>query len=277
MAFTHLHLHTEYSLLDGACRINKLVERVKALGMDSCAITDHGVMFGVIDFYRECKSQGIKPIIGCEVYTAARTMLDKDFDKDKYQGHLVLLAKNNEGYQNLITLVSAGFTEGYYYKPRIDFELLKQHHEGLIATSACLAGVVSRALLNHSNEKAKEVALQYKELFGPEHFYLELQDHQDGSAIVKMPVEVPDEILKESKAIEQRIRRTILAAMINLANLGVVDYTNSEFEYYAPRYFDFKEIRLLMKQIEDNSSRKAKVNIKKFIQVLFTDIFSKAN
>ena len=120
MAFTHLHVHTEYSLLDGAARIKELVRRVKELGMDSVAITDHGVMFGVIDFYKECKKQGIKPIIGCEVYTAKRGMLDKEADKDKHQGHLVLLAKNEQGYQNLIKIVSLGFTKGYYYKPRID-------------------------------------------------------------------------------------------------------------------------------------------------------------
>ena len=115
MEFTHLHVHTEYSLLDGSNKIKECIQRVKELGMDSCAITDHGVMFGVIDFYKECKKQGIKPIIGCEVYTAARTMMDKDADKDKYQGHLVLLAKDNEGYRNLIKIVSKGFTEGYYY------------------------------------------------------------------------------------------------------------------------------------------------------------------
>ena len=124
MAFTHLHVHTEYSLLDGAARIKDIVARAKELGMDSLAITDHGVMFGVIDFYKECKKQGIKPVIGCEVYTAARTMLDKDADKDKYQGHLVLLARDNDGYKNLIKIVSAGFTKGYYYKPRIDKDLL---------------------------------------------------------------------------------------------------------------------------------------------------------
>ena len=129
MAFTHLHVHTEYSLLDGAARIKPLVARAKELGMDSLAITDHGVMFGVIDFYRECLAQGIRPIIGCEVYTAARSMEDKDADKDKYQGHLVLLAKNNRGYQNLIKIVSLGFTKGFYYKPRIDKSVLRKYSE----------------------------------------------------------------------------------------------------------------------------------------------------
>ncbi|MBR5229879.1 MAG: PHP domain-containing protein, partial [Firmicutes bacterium] len=147
MAFTHLHVHTEYSLLDGAARIKDLVARAKALGMDSLAITDHGVMFGVVDFYKECKKQGIKPIIGCEVYTAARKLTDKEVDKDKYQGHLVLLAKNETGYKNLIKIVSEGFIRGYYYKPRIDKDVLAAHSEGIIALSACLAGEVQHRLL----------------------------------------------------------------------------------------------------------------------------------
>lgn len=176
MAFTHLHVHTEYSLLDGAARITDVVARAKELGMDSLAITDHGVMFGVIDFYKECKKQGIKPVIGCEVYTAARTMHDKDPDKDKYQGHLVLLAKNNDGYKNLIKIVSKGFTEGYYYKPRIDKDVLRGHSEGIIALSACLAGKVQSCLLNRDYEGAKAEAMAMDEIFGHGNFYLELQD-----------------------------------------------------------------------------------------------------
>lgn len=176
MAFTHLHVHTEYSLLDGAARIKDLIARAKELGMDSIAITDHGVMFGVIDFYREALKNGIKPIIGCEVYTAARTMLDKDADKDKYQGHLVLLAKNQEGYQNLIKIVSEGFTKGYYYKPRIDKNVLREHSSGLIALSACLAGNIQRKLSNRDYNGAKEEALELLDIFGEGNFYLELQD-----------------------------------------------------------------------------------------------------
>ena len=176
MAFTHLHVHTEYSLLDGAARIRDLVRRVKELGMDSVAITDHGVMFGVIDFYKECKKQGIKPIIGCEVYTAARKMTDKDPDKDKHQGHLVLLAKNQQGYKNLIKIVSLGFTKGYYYKPRIDKDVLRQHSEGIIALSACLAGNIQHYLLNSDYDSAKKEAQALQEIFGRENFYLELQD-----------------------------------------------------------------------------------------------------
>ncbi|MBE6034598.1 MAG: DNA polymerase III subunit alpha [Clostridiales bacterium] len=176
MAFTHLHVHTEYSLLDGAARIKDLIARAKELGMDSIAITDHGVMFGVIDFYREALKNGIKPIIGCEVYTAARTMLDKDAEKDKYQGHLVLLAKNQEGYQNLIKIVSEGFTKGYYYKPRIDKSVLRQHSQGIIALSGCLAGNIQRKLSNRDYNGAKEEALELLDIFGEGNFYLELQD-----------------------------------------------------------------------------------------------------
>ena len=176
MAFTHLHVHTEYSLLDGAARIKDLIGRAKELNMKSIAITDHGVMFGVIDFYREAKKQGVHPIIGCEVYTAARTMLDKDVDKDKHQGHLILLAKNEEGYQNLIKIVSEGFTKGYYYKPRIDKSVLRQYSQGIIALSACLAGNIQRKLMNRDYDGAKNEALELLDIFGEGNFYLELQD-----------------------------------------------------------------------------------------------------
>lgn len=174
--FTHLHLHTEYSLLDGACRINRLMERVKELGQTSVAITDHGVMYGVVDFYKAAKKAGVHPIIGCEVYVATRTRFDKVNRMDGSY-HLVLLCENETGYRNLIKLVSAGFTEGFYSKPRIDKELLEKHHEGLIALSACLAGEIPRALASGDFEKAKEAALYYQNLFGPDRFYLEIQDH----------------------------------------------------------------------------------------------------
>lgn len=174
--FTHLHLHTEYSLLDGACRINRLMERVKELGQTSVAITDHGVMYGVVDFYKAAKKAGIHPIIGCEVYVAKRTRFDKVNRMDGSY-HLVLLCENETGYRNLIKLVSAGFTEGFYSKPRIDKELLEQHHEGLIALSACLAGEIPRALANGDFEAAREKALYYQNLFGKDRFYLEIQDH----------------------------------------------------------------------------------------------------
>lgn len=175
MAFTHLHVHTEYSLLDGACKIDKLLKRVKELGMSSCAITDHGNMHGCVAFFDKAKDMGIKPIIGCECYTAARTRLDKDASLDRKQGHLVLLVKNETGYQNLIKLVSISNKEGFYYKPRIDHELLTDYHEGLVCLSACLAGKVQHELLNGNYEGAKEEALFLKGLFG-EDFYLEMQD-----------------------------------------------------------------------------------------------------
>ncbi len=176
MGFTHLHVHTEYSLLDGAARISEVVSRAKELGMKSLAITDHGVMFGVIDFYKECQKQGVKPIIGCEVYLAARGMLDKDPDLDRYQTHLVLLAENNEGYHNLIKIVSEGCTKGFYYKPRVDKDCLMRHRGGIIATSACLAGKVQRLLLNRDYEGAKAEALEMQEIFGKGNFFLEIQD-----------------------------------------------------------------------------------------------------
>ena len=174
--FTHLHLHTEYSLLDGACRINKLMDRVKALGQTAVAITDHGVMYGCVEFYKAAKKAGVKPIIGCEVYVASRTRLDKVSRIDGSY-HLILLCKNETGYKNLIKMVSQGFTEGFYNKPRIDHELLEQHHEGLICLSACLAGEIPQALLAGDYEKAKNLAKYYEGLFGKGNYYLEIQDH----------------------------------------------------------------------------------------------------
>ncbi len=174
--FTHLHVHTEYSLLDGSAKIQELVERVKALGMDSIAITDHGAMYGVIDFYKAAKEAGIKPIIGCEVYVAVGSRLQKEGKGGGYY-HLVLLAENEEGYHNLIKLVSYGFLDGFYYKPRIDKDLLRQYHKGLIASSACLAGEVPRNILTMSYDHAKKAALEYLDIFGEGNFFLELQDH----------------------------------------------------------------------------------------------------
>ena len=179
MAFTHLHVHTEFSLLDGACRIRDLPRIVKEQGQPACAITDHGVMYGAIDFYRACKAEGVKPIIGCEVYVTpqGRSRFDKIHDFDAESRHLVLLCENETGYKNLSFLVSAGWTEGFYIKPRIDQELLRAHSEGLIALSACLAGEIPRRLRNGEYDNAKQYALELAEIFGPGHFYLELQDH----------------------------------------------------------------------------------------------------
>ena len=178
MNFAHLHVHTEYSLLDGSNKIKEYVARVKELGMNSAAITDHGVMFGVIDFYRAAKEAGIKPILGCEVYVAPGSRFDKEagINEDRYY-HLVLLAENNKGYANLVKIVSKGFVEGYYYKPRVDLELLEEYHEGIIALSACLAGEVQRNLARSMYEEAKRAAERYEKIFGKDHFYLELQDH----------------------------------------------------------------------------------------------------
>ncbi len=173
--FTHLHLHTEYSLLDGACRIPKLVERIKALGMDSCAITDHGVMYGVIDFYNAMKDAGIKPIIGCEVYVC-RNRLDKSAATRDYS-HLILLCENNTGYQNLMYLVSEGFLTGYYYKPRMDYDLIRQHHEGLIALSACISGDLPKLLLSEQYQGARDYIREMQEIFGKDHFFVEIMDH----------------------------------------------------------------------------------------------------
>lgn len=177
MAFVHLHVHTEYSLLDGACRIDGIMEQVKKLGQNAIAITDHGVMYGVIDFYRAAKDAGIKPIIGCEVYVAPRTMYDRVHGIDNEARHLVLLCENQVGYQNLSYLVSKAFQDGFYGKPRIDIDLLRQHHDGLIALSACLAGEIPRRLMNNDYAGAKEKALEFAQIFGPQHFYLEIQDH----------------------------------------------------------------------------------------------------
>ncbi len=163
MSFVHLHVHTEYSLLDGSNKIKEYVSRVKELGMNSAAITDHGVMYGVIDFYREARSQGINPILGCEVYVAPHSRFDREVTggDDRYY-HLVLLAENNKGYANLMKIVSKGFVEGYYYKPRVDKELLREYHEGIIALSACLAGEVQRYIVKGLYDEAKKTALEYQ-------------------------------------------------------------------------------------------------------------------
>ena len=178
MNFTHLHVHTEYSLLDGSNKIQEYVNRVRELGMDSAAITDHGVMYGVIDFYRAARAAGINPILGCEVYVAPGSRFDREIGSgdDRYY-HLVLLAENNQGYANLMKIVSKSFVEGFYYKPRVDLQLLEKYHEGLIALSACLAGEVARFLTRGMYEDAKAAALRYQDIFGKGNFFLELQDH----------------------------------------------------------------------------------------------------
>ena len=188
--FVHLHVHSEYSLLDGMCRINDLPKRAKELGMKAIALTDHGVMFGAVNFYKECIKENIKPIIGCEVYVAPRSRFQKETGIDDNYSHLILLAKNKEGYQNLIKLVSLGFTEGYYYKPRIDLEILEKYSEGLICLSACLAGSINKAILADDMEKAKEIALWHKNVFG-EDYYLEIQNNG-----------VPEQVMVNQKLIQ---------------------------------------------------------------------------
>ena len=197
MAFTHLHVHTEYSLLDGSSKISELLPRAKELGMDSLAITDHGVMYGVIDFYKKAKEVGIKPILGCEIYVAPGSRFDREQSRgeDRYY-HLVLLAENNQGYKNLMKIVTRGFTEGYYYRPRVDYEILERYHEGIIALSACLAGEIPNKILKEDYEGAREAARRMNALFGPGNFFLELQDHglrqqtQVNSVIMRMSKEL---------------------------------------------------------------------------------------
>ncbi|MCC8139062.1 MAG: DNA polymerase III subunit alpha [Lachnospiraceae bacterium] len=215
MAFAHLHVHTEYSLLDGSNKITEYVARVKELGMDSAAITDHGAMFGVIDFYKEAKAQGIKPILGCEVYVAPNSRFDKETTggEDRYY-HLVLLAENNQGYQNLMKIVSIGYTEGFYYKPRVDREVLARYHEGIIATSACLAGEVQRYIEKDQYEEACAAAKRYEDIFGKGNFFLELQDHG----------------IPEQKMVNQGLLRMSRELGIELVATNDVHYTYAEDE-----------------------------------------------
>ena len=198
MAFTHLHVHTEYSLLDGSSKIKELLPRAKELGMDSLAITDHGVMYGVIDFYKKAKEVGIKPILGCEVKVAPGSRFDREQSKgeDRYY-HLVLLAENNQGYQNLMKIVTRGFTEGYYYRPRVDYEILEQYHEGIIALSACLAGEIPNKILKEDFEGARAAARRMNELFGPGNFFLELQDHG-----IRQQTQVNSTVMRLSKELD---------------------------------------------------------------------------
>ena len=177
MSFVHLHVHTEYSLLDGACRIDQIAKRAKELGQTALAVTDHGVMYGAVAFYKACLAEGIKPIIGCEVYVAPKSRFDRQPGPENKYSHLILLCRNETGYRNLCFLVSAGFTEGYYLRPRIDWELLHAHSEGLICLSGCLAGEIPQALVHGDYEAAKARALDLRSAFGEENFYLEIQKH----------------------------------------------------------------------------------------------------
>ena len=219
MDFTHLHVHTEYSLLDGSNKIKELIARVKELGMDSVAITDHGVMYGVIDFYKEAQKQGIHPVIGCEVYVAPGSRFDKsgNMSSNRYH-HLVLLAENDTGYHNLMKIVSKGFTEGFYYKPRVDKELLKEYHEGIIALSACLAGEIPDALRKGLYQTALNAAQEMSEIFGEDHFYLELQDHG-----------IPDQ-----KTVNQGLLRLAKDTGLELADTDRMRYEGGQYYVKSP-------------------------------------------
>jgi DNA polymerase-3 subunit alpha len=214
--FTHLHVHTEYSLLDGACRIEELVNKAKELDMTSLAITDHGAMYGVVEFFKQAKKAGIKPILGFEAYVSPRGMTDRDPQKDKNQYHLVLLAENQEGFKNIMKLCSTGFVDGYYYKPRIDHDTLKKHSKGIIALSACLAGEVQSHLLDNNYEEAQKTALKYKEIFGENNFFLEMQDHG----------------MKEQQTVNESLIKLSSETKIKLVATNDVHYINKEDAYF---------------------------------------------
>ncbi len=214
--FTHLHVHTEYSLLDGACRIEELVNKAKELNMTSLAITDHGAMYGVVEFYKQAKKAGIKPILGFEAYVSPRRMTDKDPQKDKNQFHLVLLAENYEGFKNIMKLCSAGFVDGYYYKPRIDHDVLKRYSKGIIALSACLAGEIPSCLLDNNYEEAVSTALMYRDIFGENNFFLEMQDHG----------------IEEQQSVNKSLVKISLETGIKLVATNDIHYINKEDAYF---------------------------------------------
>lgn len=216
--FVHLHVHSEYSLLDGACRIDKLVEKVKAIGQKAIAITDHGVMYGVIDFYKKCRQEGINPIIGCEVYVAPRTRFDKDFTLDARANHMILLCKNNIGYKNLMYMVSLAYSEGFYKKPRIDEDLLKKHSEGIIALSACMGGKIPSLILKDEYENAKDTAIIYNKIFGQGNFYLELHSHR-----IKEQAIINEALVKISKETGVPLVATNDAHYINRSDANLQD------------------------------------------------------
>ncbi len=251
--FTHLHTHTEFSLLDGACRIEQLVSRARSLGMQSLAITDHGNMYGAVDFYKACKKQGIKPIIGCEVYVAPRTRFDKDKVLDKEYNHLILLCENETGYKNLIHMVSRAFTEGFYFKPRIDRDLLEKHHEGLICLSACLAGEIPQAILQKDYEKAKRTALWYNNIFGSGNYYLELQNHglpeqmavNEGIKRISRETGIPLVATNDVHYIEKDDAKIQQVLICIATNHVIGDDTGLEFhanEFYLKSELEMREI-----------------------------------
>ena len=265
MAFTHLHVHTEYSLLDGACRISRIASAVREKGMTSLAMTDHGVMYGVIDFYRACKKENIKPVIGCEVYVAPHSRFDKTSAYEKYY-HMVLLCENITGYQNLTKLVSKGFTEGFYSKPRIDDELLEQYHEGLICLSACLAGEIPQKLLDGDYNKAREKAEYYRDLFGKDNFFIELQDHgiEEQKRIIPNLVRIADEIgvdivaTNDSHYIEKEDSKTHNILLCIQTNRTINDNDRMEFqtnEFYLKTEDEMRALFSKYPQAIDNTQK----------------------
>lgn len=267
--FTHLHVHTEYSLLDGACRIEKLVFKAKELGMQSLAITDHGNMYGAVDFYKACKKHGVKPIIGCEVYVAPRTRFDKEKVLDKDYNHLILLCENETGYKNLIKLVSLSFTEGYYYKPRIDHDVLEKYHEGLICLSACLAGEIPQALLQRDYEAAKRTALWYLDVFGKGNYYLEIQDHgldeqrivKDGLKRLSADTGIPLAATNDVHYIEQQDSKIQQVLICIATNHILGEDTGLEFhseQFYLKSENEMRELFSDVPESVDNTARIAK-------------------
>mgnify|MGYP000000701041 FL=1 len=263
--FTHLHLHTEFSLLDGACRIEQLVLRAKELGMQSLAITDHGNMYGAVDFYKACKKHGIKPIIGCEVYVAPRTRFDKEKALDKEYNHLVLLCKNETGYKNLIKLVSLSYTEGYYYKPRVDRDILEKYHEGLICLSACLAGEIPQNLLSRDYDGAKSAALWYQSVFGSENYYLEIQDHgideqktvKDGILRISADTGIPVVATNDVHYIEKTDSRVQQVLICIATNHILGEDTGLEFhsdEFYLKSEQEMRSLFADVPQAIDNTA-----------------------
>ena len=266
MAFTHLHVHSEYSLLDGACRIKEIAQSAVDLGQTALAITDHGVMYGAVDFYRACKSAGIKPIIGCEVYVAPRSRFDKTYELDRDYYHMILLCENNTGYQNLIKLVSLGFTEGFYKKPRIDDELLKKHSEGLICLSACLAGEIPQKLLIGDYKGAKDRALFYQKLFGIKNFFIELQDHgiEEERRIAPSLIRISEEInaplvvTNDAHYIRREDSRTHSILLCIQTNKTINDDDRMEFktdEFYLKSEAEMRELFPDHPEAFDNTQR----------------------
>ena len=266
MSFVHLHLHSEYSLLDGACRIKQLVSYAKELGQEAVAVTDHGCMYSAVEFYNEAIAQGIKPIIGCEVYVAPRTRFDKIHGQDNKPYHLVLLCKNNTGYQNLIKLVSYGYTEGFYNKPRVDIELLGKYHEGLIALSGCLAGEIPRKLVNGEYESAKAVALKYREIFGEGNYYIEIQNHNIPEEMRILPLlyrlsaetGIPLVATNDAHYItkqDHEVQRVLIAIQTNtlLSEPNPLSFPTNEF--YMKSEAEMRELFANVPQAIDNTAK----------------------